>query len=458
MLAMWMFVAALQLSRLPTVAQPTPVSPLPDRMAELLTSANAGDVKSQLFLGIGAMYGDPPDLESAESWLRKAAAQDDISAITHMGFLMDIKADYKMPNPEARKWFERAADLGGVLAMIELGSDLSFAEEKAAVKLGKQWLERAAQTKNPDALYTLGNLYRTGRGKFLPADFPRALQLLKAAASAGQSSAQRSLGLWLLTRQDAQGDVAQGAKWLRQAATHDDVAAQELQRLICEPSKPCRFVEPLHESRAHLQNTGIGNGSPQLRLALLDEMGRPLALIPTQDVCGIQQWNAEPVFNNFSGDGRWQPDQTWSANDPLGLIMDPKKSNRFDMAIRIRESDKSFWAFPAFNIGFGETKSLTSSDRRKQIQIKLEPLMDPLCLQVFVVDMPAKQIAKQLARFTKFKIEGLELLSDKPATFQFSSILMNSVIGLLADISELEFTVHADHHVTFFQPAKSPAK
>ena len=62
---------------------------------------------------------EPPDLEAAQAWYRKAADAGDTDAMVNLG---NVLTQLEPPDLEgAQTWFRRAADLGNIDAMLRLG-------------------------------------------------------------------------------------------------------------------------------------------------------------------------------------------------------------------------------------------------------------------------------------------------------------------------------------------------
>ena len=79
----------------------------------------------------------------------------------------------------ARDWYKKAADLGDLAAMVDLGllyeNGQGVAPDYAAAG---DWFQRAAQKGNTDAMTDLGALYAGGRALWHLLKLPRVVPLL----------------------------------------------------------------------------------------------------------------------------------------------------------------------------------------------------------------------------------------------------------------------------------------
>ena len=98
-----------------------------DELSELIASANSGNAVSQNDLGHSYLYGNARldvsiDLDKGIDYLNKAAEQDQVNAMTTIGwsyFLGDNGAEQS--NEEAIYWNQKASDLGFSIASYNMG-------------------------------------------------------------------------------------------------------------------------------------------------------------------------------------------------------------------------------------------------------------------------------------------------------------------------------------------------
>ena len=125
-----------------------------DELSELIASADNGNAISQNDLGHSYLYGNARlgisiDLDKGIDYLNKAAEQDQVNAMTTIGwsyFLGDNGAEQN--NEEAIYWNQRASDLGFSIASYNMGffyySGLAGLEQDL-IKAKKYWLLCASQ-------------------------------------------------------------------------------------------------------------------------------------------------------------------------------------------------------------------------------------------------------------------------------------------------------------------------
>ncbi len=162
---------------------------------EKLREATAGDSAAQY--DVGTMYqngrGVAADRNKAVEWYRKAAAQDNASAVSRLRLMEENAARFKKTLAQAAKGdAESQYDLGNMY-MMGVGSDIDYdraikafeqsanqGNDKAAYKLGLmyfegtgvhskpatafKWFRMAAEHNFPAAQYYLGKMYGEGTG------------------------------------------------------------------------------------------------------------------------------------------------------------------------------------------------------------------------------------------------------------------------------------------------------
>jgi len=187
---------------------------------------------------------------SATPLLRIAAEAGDHEAQYYLAESLRQKNSYM--NPEAKKWYEMAADQGDLYAMIQLGrvkNDLcklsedcpatdkipsdwlnqasSIAQPKAEdgnaeamyimyeLTLDTTWLEKAAAKNHQISQYLLAKSYNQGDGFFLPWKRSEAVEkLFKASAESGYPPSMMEYGALLYEK----GDIEGFRHWNEQAA------------------------------------------------------------------------------------------------------------------------------------------------------------------------------------------------------------------------------------------------
>ena len=125
-----------------------------DELSELIDAANREDPVAQNNLGHSYLYGNvrlgiSVDVDKGIDYLNKAAEQDQVNAMTTIGwsyFLGDHGAEQN--NEEAIYWNQKASDLGFSIASYNMGffyySGLAVSEQDLR-KAKKYWLLCASQ-------------------------------------------------------------------------------------------------------------------------------------------------------------------------------------------------------------------------------------------------------------------------------------------------------------------------
>lgn len=176
----------------------------------------------------------------AEHWPRKLArrielyrlaiARGDARGLHAMGRLFATGDGVKADPVQACFWYERAAERDQDKAMVALAGLLQEQqcgpERKDAAKDARKWLERAVELGNSAAQLNLAeHLRRSGK----PADLARARKLLDLAVQAGQTDAYVSLA-WMCEHGDGGPvDLECAAKFYQRGA--DTGAAESLNNL-----------------------------------------------------------------------------------------------------------------------------------------------------------------------------------------------------------------------------------
>ena len=170
----------------------------------------------------GLQYFDRPDIPPNHAEARKlfvkAAELGSVDALRNLGELCGAEKD----DAQAMDWFRRAADLGDDNAMVIVGRmyDDGAGVEKSPAEARKSY-DRAVQlTNNADALWCIAWQYRKGLG--VKQDMKQAIAWFKKAADAGSVSAMGELG-WFYSHSKAVGiDYGESLKWYEKAAENGD--------------------------------------------------------------------------------------------------------------------------------------------------------------------------------------------------------------------------------------------
>jgi TPR repeat protein len=169
---------------------------------------NEGGDEAALFIGKIRLQGlkDQSDPVEAVKWLKKAAT-----------VAFDPTKDMPMFMPEQPERNTAAGEAAIILANIYLNGFGSIAKDPAEAR---RWLERAQDVGHVPAAKRLGDLYRDGIGG--PRDIGKAVACYRQAAKLDLASAQYALGSILIDGADGvKADKKEALGWLQAAARHD---------------------------------------------------------------------------------------------------------------------------------------------------------------------------------------------------------------------------------------------
>ncbi len=211
-----------------------PASPTPDTLTSLVqalrTQATQGDAEAQSLLGelyyFGLGHYVPQNYAQARRWLEKAADLGDVAGQFWLGRLYDLGRGVAQDYAQSAKWYEKAAAQGHASAQNWLGRQYLQGQgvpQDAAQAV--MWFQKAAAQGYAPAQDDLGIAYFFGLG--VPQDFAQARQWYEQAAAQGNVQAQLHLG-WLydMGLKGAPLDRAMARQWYEKAAEQSNAEAQ----------------------------------------------------------------------------------------------------------------------------------------------------------------------------------------------------------------------------------------
>jgi len=169
--------------------------------------------------------------------LRRNAENGIPAAIRQLGSKYEngnygLVASYK----KAARLYQRAADLGNVMAMHQLGHAY---QEGQGVKLDKKkqtkYYRMAADRGHLQSQFNLGNCFYNGNG--LAQDYDEAMRFYKLAAEQGFTNAEYHLGCIYETGDRVTRDFAEAARWYERAAAKGHEQAILAKRELCHRSE-----------------------------------------------------------------------------------------------------------------------------------------------------------------------------------------------------------------------------
>ena len=169
----------------------------------------------------------PKSIDKQLAMLRSKVESDNPAAISSLGsFYADGDLGLVPSLKKAARLFQRAADLGDVLAMYNLGAAYLKGE---GVKLDKKnmvkYFRMAADRGHARAQFNLGCCYHEAVG--VAQDYAEAMRFLKMAAEQGFTQAEYHLGIIYTSGEGVMLDDAEATRWIERAAAkgHEDAKA-----------------------------------------------------------------------------------------------------------------------------------------------------------------------------------------------------------------------------------------
>jgi len=134
--------------------------------------------------------------------IKRAANNGFPQAQNNMGMYLTQWQDDKAKTniTEGILWFRKAANQNYSLAMFNLAECLKEQDNKESL----EWLNKAVELSNPQAMYALSKRFLEGDG--IDQDIQRGIELLSNAAETGCAQAQNDMGFYYLTEQYVEKD------------------------------------------------------------------------------------------------------------------------------------------------------------------------------------------------------------------------------------------------------------
>jgi TPR repeat protein len=207
-----------------------------------------------------------------------STALDDTDAET--AFAIGLAAYSRNATQPAIDAFHRAADSGHTVAMINLGSLLTYEVDPPDLDAARHWFEQAAATGHTSAMYNLGILLAY---EVDPPNLDAARHWWEQAAAAGDALAMNQLGLILEDRTDSPPDLDGARHWFEQAAAAGDTLAMfNLGLLLENQTDP-----PDLDAARHWYEQAAAAGHP----GAMNNLGRwLLANLDPPDLDGARHW------------------------------------------------------------------------------------------------------------------------------------------------------------------------
>jgi len=203
---------------------PTTMTPQFDPKAPERTTAlgEAATLLGGVYLkGAGPVAPDPAE---ARKWYERAFEVGHVAAAKIVGDMAYNGVGGPRDVKRAFKWYAKGARFGHAPSQFVLARMYETGEAgKVDLKLAAIWYNEAAKIDYPPALYALAYAYDRGAG--VKADPARAAGLYKTAALAGDPGAQAALASYFYTGEQVGKDLVQARRWFEAAARGGDAEA-----------------------------------------------------------------------------------------------------------------------------------------------------------------------------------------------------------------------------------------
>jgi TPR repeat protein len=169
-------------------------------IADLKEMASAGDVKSQVQVGLAYLTGDGVHKDDTEAlkWLRKAADQDNAIAERYLAEMYFKGRGVSADVAEAAKWLRLAAEQGDAQSQHNLA--VLYAQGLGVPKNAKEalnWMHKSAEQGLAAGQVGMGALFENGEG--VPPDPVEAVKWYRMAVEQNDARAMNNLALLLAT-------------------------------------------------------------------------------------------------------------------------------------------------------------------------------------------------------------------------------------------------------------------
>ncbi|MGQ3892406.1 tetratricopeptide repeat protein [Legionella sp. CNM-4043-24] len=179
-----------------------------------IDAAKNGNDIAQYALGMQFLESrDSRNKKMGVIWLSKSADKGNIKAQYELGQMYATGGVVAQDSVKAKALLEGAASKNYIPAMLSLGN---MAAKEGDFQTAKDWLSRAADSKNPDAQRSLASLYLDDKGPFYNSQ--TGVSLLTEAARQGSSDAQLALSRLYKEGKGVEANSELATKWADAAA------------------------------------------------------------------------------------------------------------------------------------------------------------------------------------------------------------------------------------------------
>ncbi|SDZ94356.1 tetratricopeptide repeat protein [Selenomonas ruminantium] len=200
-------------------------------------AADAGDGSSMNALGL--IYGQIADERNSYSeikearkkeiqWYEKAIEKGNVAANYNLAYCYHHGIGVQKVIGKAGALYRKAAKDDYILAMVKLGDIFLFDNEPKVVagKEARKWYEKAAELGNGEAMQGLGKMFEEGKGVSL--NYRVAFEWYKKSVDAGYISAMVDIGLIYEDGKGVSKNYAEACHWYKMAADKGNACAMRL--------------------------------------------------------------------------------------------------------------------------------------------------------------------------------------------------------------------------------------
>lgn len=197
-----------------------------------MVAAEQGHILSQSYIGDMYYWGEGVEKNYAEArkWYELAAEYNEVSSLKQLGFIYYYGEDTTKNDDKAFECFKLAADLGNARSQYMLHWFYFSDGKYTDYKLGKEYIEKAAEAGDILAQKKLGRLYVSEKYGF--ADDNKFFEWMMEAAKQQDAEAERIVAGAYMNQVGTEKNVSEALQWYERAVEHGDgQAAYELAEL-----------------------------------------------------------------------------------------------------------------------------------------------------------------------------------------------------------------------------------
>ena len=132
---------------------------------------------------------------------------------------------------ESIKWYRKAAELGDAESAGKVAKAIDKGDTKGSAKEMMDYYLQASTLKQPDVLYRISNLYKTGY-KEIQQDNAKSMDYLRQAAELGDPDAMFDLGIRYEKGDGVVSNTQTALQWINKAADAGHDKAQRYRKQL----------------------------------------------------------------------------------------------------------------------------------------------------------------------------------------------------------------------------------